>query len=59
MKRTCSHLDLNERCRIARWHEAGLSVDIIAEKLRRHLSTIFRRVRRNVCIDKEGPELSG
>jgi IS30 family transposase len=36
-----------------------LSVDIIAEKLGRHRSTIFREIRRNVYIDKEWPELSG
>jgi len=35
-----------------------LSIDIIAEKLGRHRSTIFREVRRNVYIDKEWPELS-
>jgi IS30 family transposase len=50
---------LNERRRIARWRHAGLSVDIIAEKLGRHRSTIFREVRRNVYIDKEWPELGG
>jgi IS30 family transposase len=59
MKRTYSHLDLNDRRRIARWRHAGLSIDIIAEKLGRHRSTIFREVRRNVYIDKEWPELSG
>ncbi|WP_421578191.1 transposase, partial [Shinella sp. M31] len=59
MKRTYSHLDLNERRRIARWRHAGLSIDIIAEKLGRHRSTIFREVRRNVYIDKEWPDLSG
>ena len=59
MKRTYSHIDLNERRRIARWRHAGLSIDTIAEKLGRHRSTIFREVRRNVYIDKEWPELSG
>ncbi len=29
MKHTYSHLDLNERRRIARWRHAGLSIDII------------------------------
>ena len=42
------HLDLNDRRRIARWRHAGVSIDIIAEKLGRHRSTIFREVRRNV-----------
>ncbi len=50
MKRTYSHLDLNERRRIARWRHAGLSIDIIAKKLGRHRSTIFREVRRKVYI---------
>ena len=59
MKRTYSHIDLNERRRIARWRHAGLSIDTIAEKLGRHRSTILREVRRNVYIDKEWPELSG
>ena len=37
----------------------GLSVDVIAEKLGRHRSTIFRQLRRNTFIDKEWPELDG
>ena len=43
MKRTYSHIDLNERRRIARWRHAGLRIDIIAEKLGRHRSTISAR----------------
>ncbi len=41
MERTYAHIDLDERRRIARWRTAKLSVDVIAEKLGRHRSTIF------------------
>lgn len=33
MKRTYSQIDLDERRKIARWRQAGVSVDVIAEKL--------------------------
>lgn len=33
MDRTYSHIDLDERRKIARWRTAKLSVDVIAEKL--------------------------
>lgn len=59
MERTYSHIDLDERRKIARWRMAGLSVGIIAEKLGRHRSTIFREVRRNMFVDKQIPDLSG
>jgi IS30 family transposase len=42
MKRTYSQIDLDERRKIERWRQAGVSVDTIAEKLGRHRSTIFR-----------------
>ncbi|WP_141105592.1 MULTISPECIES: helix-turn-helix domain-containing protein, partial [unclassified Rhizobium] len=35
MKRTYSHIDLDERRKIARWRMTGLSVESIAEKLGR------------------------
>ncbi len=44
MDRTYSHIDLDERRRIARWRTAKLSVDVITEKLGRHRSTIFREL---------------
>jgi hypothetical protein len=50
---------LDERRKIARWRTAGLSVAVIAEKLGRHRSTIFREVRRNMFVDKQIPDLSG
>ena len=59
MQRTYSQIDLNERRKIVRWGGMGLSVDVIAEKLGRHRSTIFRQLRRNTFIDKEWPELDG
>ena len=47
MERTYSQIDMDERRKIARWRTAGISVDVIAEKLGRHRSTIFRELRRN------------
>jgi|GEM_PF-1484397 len=58
MDRTYSHIDLDERRKIARWRMAGLGVDIIAEKLGRHRSTIFREIKRNMFVDKVLPDLS-
>ncbi|CDZ68388.1 Transposase InsI for insertion sequence element IS30B/C/D, partial CDS, partial [Neorhizobium galegae bv. orientalis] len=59
MRRTYSQIGLDERRKIARWRTAGLSVAVIAEKLGRHRSTIFREVRRNMFVDKQIPDLSG
>lgn len=59
MERTYSHIDLDERRKIARWRTAGLSVEVIAEKLGRHRSTIFREIKRNMFVDKVVPDLSG
>lgn len=59
MRRTYSQIGLDERRKIARWRTAGLSIEVIAEKLGRHRSTIFREVRRNMFIDKQIPDLSG
>jgi IS30 family transposase len=59
MKHTYSQIDLDERCKIARWRTAGISVELIAEKLGRHRSTIFRELRRNAFEDRQYPELSG
>ena len=55
MNRTYSHLDLDERRKIARWRMAGLGIGIIAEKLGRHRSTIFREIKRNMFVDKVVP----
>lgn len=43
-KRAYSQIDLDERRKIERWHAAKVSVDVIAEKLGRHRSTIFREL---------------
>ncbi|MCY1382668.1 Helix-turn-helix domain protein [compost metagenome] len=51
MERTYSHIDLDERRRIARWRTAKLPDDVIAEKLGRHRSTIFRELKRNQFND--------
>ena len=59
MKRTYSQMDLDERRKLERWRQAGVSVDVIAEKLGRHRSTIFREIARNTFEDREMPELSG
>lgn len=59
MERTYSHIDLDERRKIVRWRTAGLSVEVIAEKLGRHRSTIFREFKRNTFADKDVPDLNG
>lgn len=59
MRRTYSHIDLDERRRIARWRSVGLSVDLIAEKLGRHRSTIFRELKRNMFVDAAMSDLNG
>lgn len=59
MKRTYSQIDLDERRKIERWRQAGVSVDAIAEKLGRHRSTIFREIVRNKFEDPEMPDLTG
>ncbi|OCJ12367.1 hypothetical protein A6U86_04910 [Rhizobium sp. AC27/96] len=51
MKRTYSHIDMDERRRIAHWRTVGLSVEIIAEKLGRHCSTIFREIKCNTLLE--------
>ncbi|WP_371929604.1 helix-turn-helix domain-containing protein [Phyllobacterium sp. 21LDTY02-6] len=59
MERTYSQIDMDERRKIARWRTAGVNVDIIAEKLGRHRSTIFRELKRNRFIDAQIPDLNG
>jgi IS30 family transposase len=59
MKRTYSQIDLDERRKIERWRQAGVTVDVIAEKLGRHRSTIFREIARNRFEDNEMPEVAG
>ncbi len=59
MKRTYSQIDMDERREIARWRMAGIGVEVIAEKLGRHRSTIFRELRRNTFEDQQMPDLNG
>jgi IS30 family transposase len=59
MERAYSQIDMDERRKIARWRMAGVSVDVIAEKLGRHRSTIFRELRRNAFTDSQMPDLNG
>jgi transposase, IS30 family len=59
MERSYSHIDLDERRKIARWRTAGLTIDAIAEQLGRHRSTSFREIKRNTFVDKVVPELTG
>lgn len=59
MRSTYSHIDLDERRKIARWRMAGLGVEMIAEKLGRHRSTIFREIKRKMFVDDVMPELNG
>ncbi len=59
MKRPYSNIDMDERRKIARWRMAGLAVGIIAEKLGRHRSTIFRQIERIMFIDEVIPDLNG
>ncbi len=56
---TYSHLGIEKRRKIERWRSAKSSVDVIAEKLGRHRSTIFRELKRNTFKDRELPELDG
>jgi transposase, IS30 family len=56
---TYSHISLDERREIERWRLAKVSVDVIAEKLGRHRSTIFRELKRNTFEDQIIPDLNG
>jgi transposase, IS30 family len=59
MKRTYSQINLNERCKIARWRMAGNSVGIIAAKLGWHRSIIFREIKRNTFVHPQISDLNG
>jgi len=59
MQGTYSHVDLDERRKIARWRTANLSVDVIAERHGRHRSTILPQLKRNRFVDDEIIEPTG
>lgn len=44
--RTFKHLTKNDRLRIEKWQRRGLKPPQIAEKLRVHVSTIYRELKR-------------
>lgn len=52
-------LSLEERRKIEKWRAAKISVDLIAERLGRDRSTIFRELRRNHYKDSELPDVVG
>ena len=57
MKRTCSHLSDEERRKLERWRSAKVSPGVIAERLGRHRSTVFRE--RNRFRDEAMPKVAG
>jgi IS30 family transposase len=57
--RPYKQLDLEERRKIETWRAAKVSVDVIAERLGRNRSTIFRELRRNHFTDAEMPKVVG
>ncbi|HEY4547308.1 MAG TPA: IS30 family transposase [Pedomonas sp.] len=59
IRRTYSHISLEERRKIERWLVAKISIDVMAEKLGRHRSTVFRELRRNRFHDPEMPSVRG
>lgn len=54
-----SHLNLEERCKVAKWREAKMPISEITDRLSRDASTIYRDLRRNNYDDKELSELNG
>lgn len=59
MPRSYTHLSLEDRRKIARWHDAKMPVLEIAMRLGRHRATIHRELKRNRFIDAELQHLSG
>jgi transposase, IS30 family len=59
MPRTYYHLSLEDRRKIARWHDARMPVLEIAARLGRHRATIHRELKRNRFVDAELQHLSG
>lgn len=59
MPRSYLHLSLEDRRKIARWHDARMPVLEIAQRLGRHRATIHRELKRNRFVDPELQHLSG
>lgn len=59
MKRPYKQLSLEERRKIEQWRAVKVSADVIAERLGRDRSTIFRELRRNHYQDAEMPKVVG
>lgn len=59
MPRSYAHLSLEDRRKIARWHDAKMPVLEIAARLGRHRATIHRELKRNRFVDAELQDLSG
>jgi IS30 family transposase len=57
--RPYKQLDLEERRKIETWRAAKVSVDVIAERLGRNRTTIFRELRRNHFTDAVMPKVVG
>jgi IS30 family transposase len=48
-----THLSLSERREISRMHTAKIRINVIAERLRRHRSTLYREIQRNWVHDED------
>lgn len=59
MTRTYSQLSDDERRKLEQWRIAKIGIDVIAEKLGRHRSTIFRELKRNRFQDIIMPHITG
>ncbi|MFT5797594.1 MAG: IS30 family transposase, partial [Candidatus Azotimanducaceae bacterium] len=55
MIKSYKQLSLEERRKIETWRAAKVSVDVIADRLGRNRSTIFRDLRRNHFKDVDMP----
>lgn len=59
MPRSFTHLTLDERRLLARLRDAGVPVARIAERLGRHISTIYRELKRNHFADDVLVDVTG
>lgn len=59
MPRTYEHLSLDERRKLDRWFAGEIRVTVIAQRLRRARSTIYRELKRNHFSDQSMPKVVG